>query len=206
MVTRGVLRNCVDPKTSTPVVLRVSGGPSVIGEDLANEDLTTSIEDAVRINASAVTMSVFIGSKYEKQTVANLAKLVDQGEAHGIPVLAVTAVGKEMARDARYLGLACRISAETGAHFVKTYYCDEFAKVVEGCPVPLVIAGGKQMKSELDVFALAHNALAEGAVGVDFGRNVWQNPRPVPMIKAIRAIVHEKHTPKEALELYNSKK
>jgi putative autoinducer-2 (AI-2) aldolase len=206
MVTRGIVRSCVDPATSTPIVLRVSGGPSVIGEDLANEDITTSIEDAVRINAAAITCSVFIGSKYEKQTVSNLSRLVEQGQQHGIPVLAVTAVGKEMVRDARYLGLACRISAEMGAHFVKTYYCDEFSKVVEGCPVPIVIAGGKQMKSEVDVFNLAHSALQEGAVGVDFGRNVWQNEKPVAMIKAIRAIVHEKATPKEALDIYNSKK
>ena len=206
MVTRGVLRNCVDPHTSTPIVLRVSGGSSVIGEDLSNEELTTSIEDAVRINAAAVTTSVFIGSKYEKQTIHNLAKLVEQGQQHGIPVLAVTAVGKEMVRDARYLALACRISAEIGAHFVKTYHCDGFRQVVEGCPVPLVIAGGKQMKTEMDVFNLAHTAMEDGAVGVDFGRNVWQNEKPVAMIKAIRAIVHEKHTPKEAQQLYDSKK
>src|ERR671934_1941602 len=150
MLTRGVLRTSVDPITDVPIVLRVSGGTSIIGEDLSNETITTSIEEAIKLNASCLALSIFVGSKYEHQTLANLAKLVDEGEKYGIPVLAVTAVGKEMSRDARYLGLACRIAAELGAHLVKTYYCENFQEVVEGCPVPVIIAGGKKLPKEID--------------------------------------------------------
>jgi 3-hydroxy-5-phosphonooxypentane-2,4-dione thiolase len=190
MITRGVLRTSVNPNTDVPIVLRVSGGSSIIGEDLSNESITTSIEDAIKLNATCLALSIFVASKYEHQTLTALSKLVDEGEKYGIPVLAVTAVGKEMARDARYLGLACRIAAELGAHVVKTYYCENFERVVEGCPVPVVIAGGKKLSKEIDALELAYNAIEHGAVGVDMGRNIWQSDHPVAMIKAIRAIVH----------------
>lgn len=200
MLTRGVLRTSVSPKVNVPVVLRVSGGTSIIGADLSNEEITTSLEDALRLNAAAVALSIFVGSEHEKQTLTNLAKLVDAGQRYGVPVLAVTAVGKELEkRDARYLALACRIAAELGAHFVKTYYCEDgFSKVVNGCPVPIVIAGGPKLESELDALKLAYKAVQEGAVGVDMGRNIWQSERPVAMIKAVRAIVHENVTPEAA--------
>ena len=200
MLTRGVLRTSVKPEVSVPIVLRVSGGTSIIGADLSNEEITTSIEDALRLNAAAVALSIFVGSAHEKQTLTNLAKLVDAGQRYGLPVLAVTAVGKELEkRDARYLALACRIAAEIGAHFVKTYYCEDgFSKVVNGCPVPVVIAGGPKLESELDALKLAYKAVQEGAVGVDMGRNIWQSERPVAMIKAVRAIVHENATPEAA--------
>jgi putative autoinducer-2 (AI-2) aldolase len=191
MITRGVLRTSVNPNTDVPIVLRVSGGSSIIGEDLSNESITTSIEDAIKLNATCLALSIFVASKYEHQTLTALSKLVDEGEKYGIPVLAVTAVGKEMARDARYLGLACRIAAELGAHVVKTYYCENFERVVEGCPVPLVIAGGKKLSKEIDALELAYNAIEHGAVGVDMGRNIWQSDHPVAMIKAVRAIVHK---------------
>ncbi len=145
MVTRGVLRTSVDANYPVPVVLRVSGGTSIIGEDLSNEEITVSVQDAIRVNASALAMSIFVGSKYEKQTIVNLGNLVNDAEQYGIPVLAVTAVGKDMVRDARYLSLACRIAAEQGAHIVKTYYCNDFEKVVNSCPVPVIIAGGKKI-------------------------------------------------------------
>lgn len=204
MLTRGVLRTSVEPAADVPVVLRVSGGTSIVGQNLANEEITTSMEDALRLNAAAVALSVFVGSEYEKQTLTNLSKLVDAGQRYGMPVLAVTAVGKELEkRDARYLALACRIAAELGAHFVKTYYCEDgFDKVVNGCPVPLVIAGGPKLETELDALKLAYNAIQQGAKGVDMGRNIWQSERPVPMIKAIRAIVHENATPEEAYEKF----
>ncbi len=189
MLTRGILRTSVDPSVSVPVVLRVSGGTSILKE-LSNEVVVTSIEEAVRLNASAVAVSVFVGSENERQTLKNLADLVDEGERYGMPVLAVTAVGREMVRDARYLGLACRIAAELGASVVKTYYCEDFHKVVEGCPVPVVIAGGKKLP-EQEALLLAHNAISEGAVGVDMGRNIFQSSNPVGMIKAVRAVVHE---------------
>jgi putative autoinducer-2 (AI-2) aldolase len=201
MLTRGILRTSVDPKYDIPIVLRVSGATSIIGEDLSNETITTSIEEAIRLNASCLALSIFVGSKYEHQTLANLARLVDEGEKYEIPVLAVTAVGKEMARDARYLGLACRIAAELGAHVVKTYYCDNFEQVVEGCPVPLIIAGGKKLP-EPDALKLAHDAMTHGAAGVDMGRNIWQSDWPVAMIKAVQAIVHKNADTKEAYGIF----
>ncbi|MBW6517405.1 MAG: 3-hydroxy-5-phosphonooxypentane-2,4-dione thiolase [ANME-2 cluster archaeon] len=206
MPARGVLRTGVDPGTSTPIVLRVSGGNSIVGEDLSREGITTSVEDALRLNVAAVAMSIYVGSQYEHQTLMNLGNLVNECERYGMPVVAVTAVGKDMVRDARYLGLCCRIAAELGAKIVKTYYSDDFHKVVEGCPVPIVVAGGKQMDTEIDVFELVHGAISEGAVGVDMGRNIWQNDHPVAMIKAVRSIVHQNYTPKEAMDLYNSEK
>ena len=204
-VTRGILRNCIDPNTKTPIFLRVSGGPSVLGE-LSNEDLTTSMKEALRLNAVGVGLSIFVGAKNEDRTISNLGKLVNKAENYGMPVLAITAVGKEMERDARYLGLACRIAAEIGAHIVKTYYCKEdFKKVVEGCPVPIVIAGGKKIP-ELDALQIARNALDDGAVGVDMGRNIFQSESPVAMIQAVRAVVHENKSAEEGIKIYNELK
>jgi putative autoinducer-2 (AI-2) aldolase len=204
MLTRGVLRNCVDPAKTKPVILRVSGGTSVVGEDLTNEGLVTSIQEVVRLNASAVSMSVFVGSKHEHQSLTNLAKLVDECEDYGIPVMAVTAVGRELEkREARYLALCCRIAAEMGARVVKTYYCTKnFEKVVEGCPVPVVIAGGPKVDSELEVFEFVYDGIQKGAIGVNLGRNIWQSEYPVAMIQAIRAIIHEQYAPKEAQDLF----
>jgi putative autoinducer-2 (AI-2) aldolase len=202
MLTRGILRTSVDPGTNVPMVLRVSGGSTTLGTDLSNEAITTSMEEAVRLNVAAVALSIFVGSRYEHQTLTNLAKLVDSAQNCGIPVLAVTAVGKELEkRDARYLSLACRVAAEFGANFVKTYYCDEFEKVVESCPVPVVIAGGPKLETELDALNLAADAIKKGASGVDMGRNIWQSPHAVPMIQAVRAVVHENVRPEEALKM-----
>jgi len=206
-VTRGVLRNCVDPKWRTAILLRVSGGSSILMEDLSNEEITASMEDAVRLNVACVALSIFVGTAHEKQTLVNLSKLVDQGQEYGMPVMAITAVGKELEkRDSRYLALSCRLAAELGVQIVKTYYCEDFSRVVEGCPVPLVVAGGPKLNTEEDVFNLAHNALREGAVGVDMGRNIWQNENPIAMIKAIRAIVHENATVREALQVFSENK
>jgi len=202
MLTRGVQRTSIDPKSSIPIVLRVSGGSSIIGEDLSNEQITVSIKDAIRLNASALAMSIFVGSKYEQQTIVNLGRLVNEAEEYGIPVLAVTAVGKEIGqKDARYLSLACRIAAEQGAHIVKTYYCKDFDKVTESCPVPIIVAGGKKI-AERDALELTHNSIEHGAVGVDMGRNIWQSENPVPMIRAVRSIVHGNASVDEADELY----
>jgi len=205
MLTRGVLRNCVDSESNIPIVLRVSGGTSILGEDLSKETITTSIEEAIRLNASCLALSIFVGSKYEHQTLSNLSKLVNEGEKYGIPVLAVTAVGKEMARDARYLALSCRIAAELGAHIVKTYYCENFEKVVEGCPVPVIIAGGKKLP-EKDALDLTFNAIRDGASGVDMGRNIWQSDNPIEMIQAVRSIVHDGLSVQESIESYLVKK
>ena len=203
--TRGILRNCINPNTNTPVFLRVSGGPSILKE-LSNEELTTSVKEALRLNAAGVGMSIFVGGEFETKTIANLGKLVNEAEEYGIPVLAITAVGKEMERDSRYLGLACRIAAEIGAHMVKTYYCrEDFKKVVEGCPVPIVIAGGKKIP-EKDALQMAYNAINEGAVGVDMGRNIFQSDSPVGMIKAIRAVVQENKSVDEAYKIYENSK
>jgi putative autoinducer-2 (AI-2) aldolase len=199
MLTRGILRTSVPPQNNIPIVLRVSGGSSIIGEDLSKEDIVTSIEEAIKLNASCLALSIFVGSKYENQTLTNLSKLV--GERYGIPVLAVTAVGKEMARDARYLGLSCRIAAELGAHIVKTYYCKDFKKVVESCPIPIIIAGGKKT-SERDALQLTFDAINDGASGVDMGRNIWQSEQPIAMIKAVKSIVHENYNFSEAYDLF----
>lgn len=201
MLTRGILRNCVPAERDIPIVLRVSGGTSIVGEDLSKETITTSIDEAIKLNASCLALSIFVGSKYEHQTLASLGRLVDEGEKYGVPVLAVTAVGKEMGRDARYLSLACRVAAELGAHIVKTYYCENFEKVVEACPVPLVVAGGKKLP-EMDALKLAYDSVTHGAAGVDMGRNIWQSDYPVPMIKAVKAIVHGKADVKEAHDVF----
>lgn len=189
MITRGALRTWVNPEINIPIVLRVSGGTSILKE-LSNEIITTSMEDAIRINASAITCSVFIGGEFEKESIGNLAQLVNKGEKYGIPVLAVTAVGKDMKRDSRYLALASRICVETGAHMIKTYYCENFPEVVEACgSVPVVIAGGKKIEEKL-ALEMASNAIRDGASGVDMGRNIFQSDNPVEMIKAVRKIVH----------------
>ncbi|MFA6056402.1 MAG: 3-hydroxy-5-phosphonooxypentane-2,4-dione thiolase [Thermodesulfovibrionales bacterium] len=202
-ITRGMVRTSIDPGSHVAICLRVSGGPSILG-DLSNEDITTSMEEAIRLNASGVGMSIFVGAANEDRTIANLGRLVNEAERYGMPVLAVTAVGKEMGRDARFLGLACRMAAEIGAHFVKTYYCEDFYKVVEGCPVPIVMAGGKKI-SERDALQMTFNAIAEGASGVDMGRNIFQSDNPVGMMKAIRAIVHKGASVDEAFEIYAKK-
>lgn len=199
MLTRGVLRNCVDASIDKPFILRVSGGNSIAGPALSNEGIHTSMEDAIRLNASAVAFSIYIGTEHEHQTLMCLGELVNKGQRYGMPVLAVTAVGKELEkRSARFLGLCCRIAAELGAQVVKTYYCDDFSKVVRSCPVPLVIAGGPKLETEMDALELAYKAMQDGARGVDMGRNIWQSPKAVGMIRAVRAIVHEGASVKEA--------
>jgi putative autoinducer-2 (AI-2) aldolase len=206
-VTRGVLRAAVDPQNSPPIILRVSGGTSIIGKDLSHEGITTSVQDAVRLNVAAVGMSIFVGSDYEHDSLMNLGKLVDECENYGIPVMAVTAVGKELEkRDARYLGLCCRIAAEYGTTIVKTYWCENFDKVVKGCPVPVVMAGGPKCETEREVFDFVYDGMQKGAIGLNLGRNVWQNDHPVAMMKALRAIIHEKATAKEAADLFEQEK
>jgi 3-hydroxy-5-phosphonooxypentane-2,4-dione thiolase len=199
MTTRGMVRSTIPPAARTPIVLRASGGPSVLRE-LSDEQIAVSMEDAARINASAVAVQVFIGGEFETQSVHNMTRLVDQGQRYGIPVLAVTAVGRELTRDARYLRLATRICAELGAHVVKTYYCDQdFDTVAAACPVPLVMAGGKKLP-ELDALTMAYRAIEEGAAGVDMGRNIFQSDHPAAMIRAVGAVVHEHTKPQAAYD------
>ena len=201
MATRGMVRSSIPAGSRTPIVLRASGGPSVLRE-LSDEQIAVSMEDAARINASAVAVQVFIGGEFETQSVHNMTRLVDQGQRCGIPVLAVTAVGRELTRDARYLRLATRICAELGAHVVKTYYCDQdFDTVAAGCPVPLVMAGGKKVP-ELDALTMAYRAVEEGAAGVDMGRNIFQGEAPEAMIRAVGAVVHESMRPEDAFGQY----
>ncbi len=206
-VTRGVLRSSIDPDKAKPIILRVSGGASVAGKDLAHEGITTSMEEAIRLNVCAVGISIFVGTDYEHDSLLNLARLVDEGERYGIPVMAVTAVGRELKkRDARYLALACRIAAELGARVVKTYYCEKFEKVIQGCPVPIVIAGGPKVDTEYEVLQFVYDGIQRGAIGVNLGRNIWQDEHPVAMIRAIRAIIHDNATPEQAQEFYDSVK
>jgi putative autoinducer-2 (AI-2) aldolase len=201
MTTRGMVRSTIPPASRTPIVLRASGGPSIL-KDLSDEQIAVSMEDAARINASAVAVQVFIGGEYETQSVRNMTRLVDAGQRYGIPVLAVTAVGKELTRDARYLRLATRICAELGAHFVKTYYCEkDFDTVAAACPVPLVMAGGKKLP-ERDALIMAYHAVENGAAGVDMGRNIFQSDTPQAMIRAVGAVVHESMKPEDAYDQF----
>lgn len=203
--TRGVLRNAVPATSTVPIILRVSGGVSTVGPALENEGVTTSIEEIVRLNAHAIGVSVFIGTEYERQTLDNLTQLVNDCEDFGIPVMAVTAVGKELEkRDARYLALCCRICAELGARVVKTYWCEDFDKVVDGCPVPVVMAGGPKCETERQVFEFVHDGMKRGSAGVNLGRNVWQAPHPVATIRALRAIIHENASVDDAERLFRS--
>jgi len=200
-VTRGIVRSVVPPATRAPIWLRASGGPSILRE-LSDEEIAVDIDDVLRINAVGVGVQVFIGGPEETKTVHNMTRLVDMGLRYGVPVLGVTAVGRELTRDARYLGLATRILAELGATVVKTYYCDEgFEDVVAGCPVPIVMAGGKKLP-ELDALRMASNAIRAGAAGVDMGRNIFQSDAPIAMLEAVRAVVHQDMAPEQALELY----
>lgn len=204
-VTRGTLRSCVDPADSPPVILRMSGGTSIIGKDLAHEAITTSVEEALRLNVAAVGMSIFIGTDYEYDSLVNLGNLVNECERYGIPVMAVTAVGKELEkRDARYLALCCRMAAEFGAKVVKTYWCEDFDRVVGCCPVPCIMAGGPKVDTEKEVFDFVYDGMQKGAIGLNLGRNVWQHPRPVAMMRALRAIVHESATAADALDIFKS--
>jgi 3-hydroxy-5-phosphonooxypentane-2,4-dione thiolase len=205
MCTRGILRSTVPPNSRTPVVLRASGGPSILKE-LSDEQIAVDIEDAARLNVAALAVQVFIGGEHETQSVHNMTRLVDLGLRYGIPVMGVTAVGKQLTRDARYMRLACRICAELGAQFVKTYYVEEdFDSVTASCPVPIVMAGGKKLP-ELDALTMAHNAITQGAAGVDMGRNIFQSDNPPGMMRAVAAVVHEGKSPEEALEIYRSSK
>jgi putative autoinducer-2 (AI-2) aldolase len=206
MLTRGILRSDIPSSCGTPVVLRVSGANSVLDDDLSNETIITDIDEVIRLNAAGMALSIFVGSAYQHQTIANLAKLVDLGERYGIPVIAVTAVGKEMVRDARYLALATRIAAEMGAHIVKTYYVeDDFERITSTCPVPVVMAGGKKLP-ERDALQMTYNAIARGASGVDMGRNIFQSDCPLGMIKAVNSVVHGDASVDDAYAVYQDEK
>lgn len=205
MLTRGILRSLVSPSLSQSIVLRVSGGTSILKE-LSNEEIAVDIEDSIRLNVCAMAVQVFIGGEYEKESITNMTKMVDIGTRYGIPTLAVTAVGKDMARDARYFRLATRICAELGAHYIKTYYVEDgFETVTASCPVPIVMAGGKKIP-EIDALTMAYNAIQQGASGVDMGRNIFQSESPVAMIQAVKAVVHNNETPEKALDLYHTLK
>jgi len=205
MLTRGILRSIVPPSISKSIVLRVSGGTSILKE-LSNEQIAVDIEESIRLNVCAMAVQVFIGGEFEKESIINMTKMVDIGTRYGIPTLAVTAVGNDMARDARYFRLATRICAELGAHYIKTYYIDDgFETVTASCPVPIVMAGGKKMP-EMDALTMAYNAVQQGASGVDMGRNIFQSEDPVAMIQAVKAVVHDNESPEKAFDLYNTLK
>ena len=205
MLTRGILRTTVSPALTKPIVMRCSGGPSILKE-LSNEELAVDIEDAIRMNVAAITLQVFIGGEFETRSIHNMTKLVDMGLRYGIPTMAVTAVGKDMVRDAKYFRLACRICAELGAQFVKTYYVpDDFDTITASCPVPIVMAGGKKL-AELDALTMAYNAIQGGAAGVDMGRNIFQSEDPMGMMLAINKVVHENLKPKDAFKFWQDHK
>ena len=200
MCTRGILRTLINPESNNAVVMRASGGPSIL-KDLSNEQIAVNVEDALRMNVSAMAVQVFVGGECETRTVINMTNLVDRCNRYGIPVLAVTAVGQELTRDARYIGLATRMLAELGAAIVKTYYVEDFDTVIAACPVPVVIAGGKKL-SELDALQMARNAIDAGAAGVDMGRNIFQSEAPIAMIQAVRQVVHDNLSAREGYQYY----
>ncbi|MBC8198567.1 MAG: 3-hydroxy-5-phosphonooxypentane-2,4-dione thiolase [Desulfobacterales bacterium] len=203
MLTRGILRSIVPPTTTKSIVLRVSGGTSILKE-LSNEDIAVDIEESIRLNVCAMAVQVFIGGEHERESIKNMTTMVDMGMRYGIPTLAVTAVGKDMNRDARYFRLAARICAELGAHYIKTYYIEKgFETVTSSCPIPVVMAGGKKIP-ELDALTMAYNAVQQGASGVDMGRNIFQSESPIAMIQAVRAVVHDNETPEKAFDFYNT--
>ena len=205
MCTRGALRTCVPASANKPVVLRCSGGQSILKE-LSNELVAVDMEDAIRLNAAAMAAQVYIGAEYEHQSIANVIKLIDTGTRYGIPTLAVTGVGADMARDQRYFSLATRLAAEIGAHYVKSYYFEPgFENVAAGCPVPIVIAGGKKLP-EMEALTMAYRAVDQGAAGVDMGRNIFQSDSPVAMIQAVGAVVHQLEKPEKAFDLYQTRK
>ena len=203
MCTRGALRTLVPPTAGKPVSLRYSAGSTVLTE--LNDECVMGIEEAVRLNASLLAVMVAVGDKFEATTIRNLTRAVDMGTRYGIPTLGVTAVGKDMARDARYLAMASRVCAENGAHVVKTYFCDNFEQVTSTCPVPIVLAGGKKLP-ELDALTMAYQAIDQGASGVDMGRNIFQAGDPIAMIQAVRAVVHDHEKPEKGYELYKTLK
>jgi putative autoinducer-2 (AI-2) aldolase len=205
MTTRGAVRSNIAPEDvgSKPVMLRVTGGNSVLFDELSDEKITVTIREAIRMDAAGVAVSVYVGSANQQRTILNLTDMINQAEEYGMPVLAVTAVGKNMARDLRYLGLASRMCQDAGARIIKTYYCEEFSRLVDAvAPTAVVVAGGKY-SSPPDALQMAHDSVEAGAAGVDFGRNIFQDDNPVGMIRAIRSIVHDDHTVKEALDIYN---
>lgn len=202
--TRGILRTLIPAECPRPMVLRASGGPSILREELSDEQIAMDMDDAVRLNAAGVGIQVFIGGEHETRSVHNMTKLVDAGLRAGVPVMGITAVGKAMARDARYFRLACRIIAELGAQYVKTYYVEDgFETVTASCPVPIVMAGGKKLP-ELQALTMAYNAVQQGACGVDMGRNIFQSEAPEAMLQAVAAVVHKAATPKEAFDLFRA--
>jgi putative autoinducer-2 (AI-2) aldolase len=201
MCTRGILRSVIPPTYTKGIVIRASGGPSILKE-LSDEELAISIEEAIRLNVSAMAVQVFIGGEHETRSVHNLTRLVDMGNGAGIATLAVTAVGRDMVRDAKYMRLACRICAELGASYVKTYFVDEdFETVTASCPIPIVIAGGKKLP-ERAALQMAYDAIQQGAAGVDMGRNIFQSEAPIAMIQAVRRVVHESEKPDVAYEYF----
>ncbi|MFL2931207.1 MAG: 3-hydroxy-5-phosphonooxypentane-2,4-dione thiolase LsrF [bacterium] len=237
--TKGILLHCMPNEIKVPVIIRASGGNSIVYRDpvelerevalrslgnkdvkinvreireeieeqmtdreLSNEGITVSPQEAKSLGVSGMSISIYIGSKYQKDSILNLSKMSEGTRENGLELLGITAVGKEMKRDARYLGLASRIAAEHGADIVKTYYCDNFQKVVKGCFVPIVIAGGKKIPED-DALDVCYRAISDGAAGVDMGRNIFQSNFPVAMMKAVSAVVHKGFQPETAFELYN---
>jgi len=205
MLTRGALRQYIPPQIDAPIIMRVSGGTSILNKNLLHEGISVSMEDAIRLNATAVAFSILVGAEFERDTLLAFTQIVDEAERYGIPTLAVTAVGKALVRDAKYLSLASRMAAELGARIVKTYYCENFERIINTCPVPVVIAGGKKVP-EHDALTVAYKAIRDGAAGVDMGRNIFQSEDPVAMIRSVRAIVHDNLTDVQAQDMYETLK
>ena len=201
MGTRGAIRTCVPPIYNKGVALRCSAGASVLDDDMSFEVIGVDIDDAIRMNASCMAIQTFIGAPGQKDSIENLVKTIDAGNRYGIPTLGVVAVGKDMERTTKFFLLATRMLAEFGCQIIKTYYCEDFEKVVAACPVPLVVAGGKKLP-EKEALTLVYNAISKGAAGVDMGRNIFQAENPKAMARCVGKIVHENYSDNEAYNLY----
>lgn len=207
MGTRGTIRSCLTPESAAckAVALRVSSGSSVLDSDLSDEVISVDIEDAIRMNAAVMAVQVFVGAPNERKSIDNVSRTINAGLRYGIPSMGVVAVGKDMARDARYFRLATRMIAEFGAQIVKCYYCEGFETVASCCPVPIVIAGGKKLPED-EALEMCYRSMASGAAGVDMGRNIFQAGDPAAMVAAVRGIVHDGLSAKQAFEKYNDLK
>ena len=201
MGTRGALRTCVPPENRKAIALRVSSGSSMLNDDLSHEVIAVDVEDAIRMNADCMAIQTFVGADGQLSSIDNLSRTINAGLRYSIPTLGVVAVGKDMERTDRFFKLATRIVAEMGCQIIKTYFCDKFEEIVAACPVPIVVAGGRKLPED-EALTLAYRSIQGGARGLDMGRNIFQSEHSVEMVQAIRKIVHEGYTDKEAWQFF----
>lgn len=206
MLSPGVLTSQIDSDFDKGIVLRASGGNTILENDIDNEGLILTAKNAIKLNAAAIAVSIFVGAQHSHQTILNLTDAINDASEYDLPVLGVTAVGKALKdkKEKRYLTHASRLAAELGADIVKTYYCEGFEEVVKKTTVPIIVAGGPKLDSYKDVLELCYNSIQCGAIGVDMGRNIWQSDYPEAITAGVAHIIHKNYSVKEALQLVES--